>query len=468
VSLAAGLAIVALLVATGWGPAARQPASGVAGRLARAFAWGAAIVGLVQLALGVLGVRAGLAAPLVLGGAGLAAAWRGRGTARRARVDEARSGLVAPRALWTVALACLLVGASATAGLPLRADGRTFWAPKARELSRVPAAEAPMLRDPTRLAMHRDYPLLVPALLAPAFGLAPDDAQAGPKLVLYAFVAAGAVLLVDRLGRGGARAQALALAFVTMPILVRTEVRESIAVAGYVDAPLALFVLMLVDAVDRWRMGALAGGASARPTPAVDRAGACLFGAACVATKLEGATALAVVATAWALAGPRRLPVLGVVAAAIVLASPSIALVQGVPADNAIVERGWLTDPSVWTARIVPVVAGLLGLLVDASRFALLPLLLVTCWPRGPRRAFCSWMALGLLAVMALAYVGTTMHVGRHVYTSAHRLAFQWLPALVLLAGLAARDEGAGATTGEAASAAPGGGPPAGEDPARA
>lgn len=460
-----GLLLVALAVAAGWVPARGQPCDGPAARLARAFAWGAALIGLVQLLLGWLGVRATLAVPLALGVLLPAAAWLAgarrasraggaqAGVVRAGRVTRdarvratavALPGLVSPRALGIVASACLLVGASATAGLPFRTDGSTFWAPKARELSRVAADETPMLRDPTRLAMHRDYPLLVPALLAPAFGIPPQDAQAGPKLMLYASVAAIALLLADRLGRGGARAQALALAFVTMPCLVRTEVRESIAVAGFVDAPLALFVLMAVDAIQRVR--------TSRLPARLDVIAAGVFGGALVATKLEGATALAILLAAWALCGPRRAAIAVVAPLALLLAAPSLALVHDVASDGAIVEARWLLDPAMWGARAVPVLAGLLGLLVDASRFGTLGLLLLLCWPRGPGRAFATWVALGFLAVMALAYVGTTMHVGRHVYTSAHRLAFQFLPALVLLAGLSARDAASRAAAGDAAS----------------
>ncbi|HZJ72782.1 MAG TPA: hypothetical protein VFF36_17730, partial [Planctomycetota bacterium] len=49
-------------------------------------------------------------------------------------------------------------------------------------------------------------------------------------------------------------------------------------------------------------------------------------------------------------------------------------------------------------------------------------------------RTLALWMLAGALLFLATAYLATGMIPVRHIYTSAHRLAWHWLPALLLLA----------------------------------
>jgi hypothetical protein len=458
-SLAVGTALVALLALGGWWPMRRLAGplvgSSRTGRLALATALGAAITGLVQLVVViVVGWPATVGVPVVLAALSTLAALRDRshdaapGDASRAARDTtdpaaAPGGGPANGAacddvpppggdeasserlrflLARLLLLVAVVGSAAAVGLPFRSDGSKFWAPKARELAEVSAREAPTLHDPLRLGFHRDYPLLVPVLLAPAFGLGPPDGAAGPKLVLHALQLALLVLAASLLARRGDEGVLFAIVFVSMPLLTATVVRESSVSGGFVDGVLALWLLLLVHAADRLRRGV--GGAG-------DRVLAALTGAALVGTKLEGLVALGIVALAWLLAGPRRRDAWIVVAAALLVSVPTLWLRTQVAGDAPIVDPSLWLDGANLRARLLPLVLGLGGTLLDVTSFGLLPLLLLLRI-RGLDR-FGVWVVLGVAAFLLLVYGATTMHLGRHLYTSLHRLTFQWLPAVTLL-----------------------------------
>jgi hypothetical protein len=419
VSLLAGALSVALLVAAGWWPMRRLlpwlAGRGLVGRLSVACACGAAATGLLQVALGATGVAAGWLAAALLAIASLAAGLRVR--------VEAPPDAPLPRVVAALLLLVALVGTGASVGTPFRSDGSKFWAPKARELARVGASAAPSLHDPTRLAVHREYPLLVPSLLAPAFAASPPDATAGPKLVLAALQLALLGVAAALLRRRGAGGVLLLAAVVAAPLLVSLDVRESAAAGGYADGADALLLLLVVACVDRLRRGA-DGGALA---------GAALFGAALLSCKLEGAVELGLVLVAWLLCGPRRAGAVAVAAAALLLASPSFVIRAGVAPDEPGFAAAHLPDGSNLVARGLPVAAGVGGLLTDASCLGLLPALLLARLARGRSRF--AWLLVGGAAAFLFAsYLCTTMDALRHIQTSEHRLAWHWLPALALLA----------------------------------
>jgi hypothetical protein len=326
------------------------------------------------------------------------------------------------------------VSIGAAVGTPFSADGVRIWSAKSRDLALDGASLAPSLHDPDRFGVHRAYPLLVPALLAPAFAWSGPDAAAGPKLVLAALNAAIIGVACALLRRSGPRGLGLLAALVTVPILASLEVRESAVSGGYADSTDALFLLLAVVGLQRLQ-------AADRPgQPALLMA---VAGAALISTKLEGGAELLIALTAAFLAGWRRAWALGGAALAVLLATPTFVIKAGVVAGDEGFDLALLLEPQALLARAVPVATGLFGLAIDASSFGLLPLLLLA-WllPRVPPsapapqralRAFTLWTVAGALGFLALAYLTTGMVPGRHIYTSAHRLAWHWLPALTWL-----------------------------------
>lgn len=439
-SLVAGVVVLLLMLATGAWPAARLgrhvAGPGWIGRLSLALALGAAITGLVQLALSLLGVPAGLgtaAALAVVSLAGFRFAAPGccvvAGSAGATEPLAGTPGL--PLTSWLLAVA--LVSTVVAVGLPFSGDGSKFWAPKARDLAEHSALNAPSIADETRLGFHRGYPLLVPSLMAPAFAHSPLDGSAGAKLVLHGLGLALLGLITTLLAACGRNGRWLAAALLAMPALVLPEVRESLFAGGYVDAADALFLLLLVDAVDRLRRDAARAG---------DALLAALAGAALLSTKFEGAVELGIVVCAWLLAGPLRgrplLRLLGVVA---VLSIPTVWLSALAPADPTISNPALLLQGDVVWGRALPVAVAFAGLLVDTSALGLAPLAILACaLVARPRWGFGLLLLLGCLAFLALVYLSTTMHVGRHLHTSLHRLVLHWLPAFALLAARRAGD----------------------------
>jgi hypothetical protein len=433
-SLWVGALFVLSMTAAGWWPMLRL-AGAWAGpsRLERgsvALALGAAATGLCQLALSAAGVPSAAVVPATLAAASLL-------LCRFAPGEVQPAEPAAPLAAWVrvLLLAVALVSLGAAIGAPFSADGVRIWAAKSRDLALAGASEAPSLHDPERFGVHRRYPLLVPSLLAPVFAHAPPDAAAGPKLVLAALNLALVGVLSALLRRCGPRGLALLPAAASAPFLLNLEVRESAVAGGYADSTDALFLLLVVAALLRLR-------SEVRPARALLLLG--LTGAALLSTKLEGGVELLIALAAATLAGGRRGAVLGGGALALLLSAPTLLIRAGVAAGDEGFDLSSLIEIPVLLARAVPVASGLAGLLVDASSFALLPALLLL-WllqraPDGPPtaqqravRAFGLWVIAGALAFLAVAYLTTWMIPSRHVYTSAHRLAWHWLPALAVV-----------------------------------
>ena len=436
-SLLVGAAVVLLLVAAGWWPM-RRLGAGIAGpglveRAALALALGAAATGLAQVLVSACGrpatawVPAGLAAlSLLLCRLAPAPEWPA--------ADELPATPL-PRLLMLLLVLVALVSVGAAVGTPFSADGVRIWAAKARDLAASGASEAPSLHDPDRFGVHRRYPLLVPALLAPVFAWSGPEAAAGPKLVLAALNLALLGVASGLLRRRGPLGLALLAALAAAPLLAGLEVRESAVSGGYADSTDALFLLLVVAGLLRLRSAGQPGRTVAFLA---------LAGAALISTKLEGAVELLVVLTAALLAGGPRVRVLAAAALALLLAAPTFVIQAGVVGGESGFDPALLRDGPALVARALPVAAGLAGAALDASSFALLPLLLIavllrrTPAPAAPAqreaRALALWMLAGALAFMAVAYLTTGMIPSRHIHTSAHRLVWHWLPALTLLA----------------------------------
>lgn len=430
-SLAVGVGIVLLQLAIGWWPATRLGASLVGDRIGRmglALILGGAITGVVQVAVLACDRPATIAVPAALAVGSLLGL-----LLTRSRPAVGRAAPPLPRLLLALLGVVLVLSTSAAVGLPFTSDGTKFWAPRARELMQTGALSAPSLHDDSRLAFHRDYPLLVPALLAPAFAHSPPDAMTGPKLVLHSALIGMLLLVCSRLGAAGRRGWWLAAALLVVPAWTKVEVRESAVAAGYVDATLAGLLVVLVLCVEALR----SPGVTRRAAPLLL---GCLSAGALASTKLEGGVAALIVLVAWGLSRPRDLGrVALLLTGAAVISAPTWYLRTVVlPGESALVME-FLTDPTQLLARSLPVLAGVGGRLLDTSAFGLLPLLLLalggTALARdGVRRhAFIVWLVLGVAGFLLVAYLGTSMTVDRHIYTSCHRLVLQWLPALALL-----------------------------------
>ncbi|RKY18966.1 MAG: hypothetical protein DRQ55_11885, partial [Planctomycetota bacterium] len=344
-SLAVGLIFSLALVACGWWPMRRWGAhwsdSPWWSRAALAAALGVVFTGYVQWTLSLLGVATGPWPPLLLAllsltatrarwglgaGDGQALTQPGQrgvpGTAETHAPAEARaqqaespgpadaqrtespaeSAEASPspwgqRALVCVVLGLALVSAGVGLSQPFMGDGSKFWAMRARELAHDPVLSVPSLTDADRAGFHPNYPLLVPLVLAPVFAWSPPDAAVGPKLVLQLLALSLLALLARLLWPLGAAGRWALVAFASMPGWTSLDVREGFVSGGYVDVTCALFLLLLVEGVDRLRQ------------ERVGRQGImlCVLAAGgLVSTKLEGGVELLIVALAWILAGPLR------------------------------------------------------------------------------------------------------------------------------------------------------------------
>jgi hypothetical protein len=159
-----------------------------------------------------------------------------------------------------------------------------------------------------------------------------------------------------------------------------------------------------------------------------------------MSTKVEGAVELAIVLAAWVLCGPRHARLLPLAAGALALAVPTILLRAGVAPDEPGFEPARLLEGDVLVARFVPVAAGVARLALEASCLGLLPALLAVQLARSGQ-GFGRLIAAGAVAFLLLSYLATTMEAHRHMQTSAHRLAWHWLPALALLAAAGRAEE---------------------------
>ena len=415
-SLATGVFFFVCAVLTGWGPTRRfAPRDlGGLGRFAWSTAIGAALTGQVQVLLGACGVAAGQEVPIVLAVASTLWAWR------QGRVETRVDG---PLPSWVVAaFAVVVVVSSGVAlGLPFTSDGSKFWAPRAREMVEFGAIDMPTLHEEELVGFHRRYPLLVPAVMAPAFAGSPRDATSGPKVMLHLFTVALLAFATDRLGRRGPRGRALLVALLAMPTWTQLKIRESAVAAGYVDAVVALWLVLIVDEI-------LRDGASRRSLAVMAFAAGAAW-----ATKYEGIVTVIVLLLAWLLASPARWrSALTVVVGAALLAVPTVVIQQTSLPDASIVDLGLLTDVDMLFGRSVPVLVGFGARVLDVTAFGFLPLLLVVWLPAAWRderadaatRRLSIWLVLGVFGWFTTIYLLTTMNVGRHV---------NWLSYLLLI-----------------------------------
>ncbi len=430
-SLLTGIAAVALLALAGWWPSVRLvPVMAVGpwwARFSIALCLGAAIVGLVQIALSACGMPLGFTAPLILAAISVVLCR----VAPATETLEQSAVPAMPRLLACGLLTVALLGSLEAVGSPFRSDAMKFWMPKSRALATSGVTESPLFMEAGRLSFHRDYPLLVPSLLAPVFGVTALDAAAGPKMVLHSLQLALLGLAAFLLCRAGSRGRWLLALLVATPMFLRLEQRESMTTTGFVEAVPALFLLLLVAGVDRLRKGE---GNGADLIVAILAAGA--LGAA----KLEGQVAVLLVLGTWLLVGPQGRPAaFRVGVGALFLLGPTLWIQGQVASEVPAFRPGDLLDVEHLVTRGIPVAAGLFERFLDGSALGLLPLLLVG-WAiadakrEGMRQhAFSLVLVLGVAAFLMSVYLATTMHPGRHIHTSAHRLIFQWLPAFAFL-----------------------------------
>ncbi|GJM21707.1 MAG: hypothetical protein DHS20C15_16220 [Planctomycetota bacterium] len=455
--LAAGGLVLALLLVLGWGPSARSFAarrSGLAERVARALAWGAALWGLCGFALNVAGFAVSVWQLAVFSASSALLCGLARALSRNApeqpapeRPSPASPAHVSPahaplgpkqspspstarvgRLATLLLLPVLLIALASTLGQPLCGDGSKFWLPKAYDSLNAGVPDTPALQDSEHLGFHRNYPLLGPVLLAPALQLAAPDNHLAAKTVLAGLHVALLVLLVLLLKREGAAGAWLALLAVAMPVWLSADAAASPGAGGLMDGVLALFLLLLVDAVDALRR---------RGCPSVHDAALWIAALACI--KLEGGVAAALVLGVALLVGPRREAWWAVLLPLLATVMLLGVFLLSVPASPPITKLELLRDPSNLAVRVPVLLTGFVGVLTDAARFGLLPLgLLTLALSRPGRRAGFAWLLLlGVAAFLSCVYLSTTMHLGRHLETSAHRLALQWLPAFALLAARA-------------------------------
>lgn len=185
-------------------------------------------------------------------------------------------------------------------------DAWAQWTPKAQALVELDGLDADVFGNPAYVDWHPDYPLLVPALEAFAFrfGVGVRAIHLEFWLLLATFAVSLIELLRPRVGP--LLAWSAVLAIVWSP-KIGAEVLSANA-----DAPLAVFLVLA--AVGAWLW------VSERSTAALGLVG--VFGAAALATKLEGVIELAIVlavALALALRHSRRCALLLAGAGAVTL-----------------------------------------------------------------------------------------------------------------------------------------------------
>jgi hypothetical protein len=390
--LAAGAGVTRALGA--W----RRPGE-LAAVLATSFLAGAAAFGVVAQLLYVLGFSLSTLQTLVVCGLlASAAALRlapPSALGRRERLT---------RLEWVAALliaAPLILLAVDAAYQPLSSwDAWTQWTPKARALVELDGLDSEVFASPAYGHWHPDYPLLVPALEAFAFrfGVGVRVVHLEFWILLAAFAVSLIELLRPRVGP--------LLTWSAVLAIVWTPKVGFEAVSGNADMPLAVFLVLAAVAAWLW--------VSERSTAALGLVG--VFGAAALATKLEGAIELAIilaVALVLAFRQSRR-------RALLLAAAGAVTLVGLVP------WRLWtiLTDaPAAYSAgSIVDTLQA-----VEPNRVPISSLLLL-------RQLFDPevWLLLVPLAMCALAVVGVGVRRDRRALTVAVSAA------LLLVVGITA------------------------------
>lgn len=254
--------------------------------LATSFLAGVAAFGVAAQLLYVLGFSVSAAQALVL--CALLAS-----TAALSRLPASALGGRAPftRLEWVAALLVagpLLLLAVDAVYQPLASwDAWAQWTPKAQALVELDGLDTAVFGNPAYADWHPDYPLLVPALEAFAFrfGVGVRVIHLEFWLLLAAFAVSLLELLRPRVGR--------LLAWSAVLAIVWTPKIGAEALSANADAPLAVFVVLTAVAAWLW--------VSEGSTAGLGLVG--VFGAAALATKLEGVIEVAIVlAVALALA----------------------------------------------------------------------------------------------------------------------------------------------------------------------
>lgn len=160
-------------------------------------------------------------------------------------------------------------------------DAWTQWTPKAQALVKLDGLDSAVFANPAYADWHPDYPLLVPALEAFAFrfGVGVRVVHLEFWLLFAAFAVSLIELLRPRVGPLLAWSAVLAIAW--------TPKIGAEALSGNADMPLAVFLVLA--AVTAWLW------VSEQSMAALGLVG--VFGAATLATKLEGVVELGIVLT---------------------------------------------------------------------------------------------------------------------------------------------------------------------------
>jgi len=246
--------------------------------VATSFLAGAAVFGVLAQLLYVLGFS--LSVPQTLAICGLLAA---AGSLRVLPASPLAGQPLPSRREWVaaalVAIPLILLAVDAVYQPLSSWDAWTHWTPKARALVELDGLDRSYFASPPYGHWHPDYPLLVPSLEAVAFrfGVGVRVAQLEFWFLLAAFAVALVELLRPRVGPLLTWAAALAL--------VWTPKLGAEALSANADMPLAIFLVLAAVAAWLW--------ISEGSMPALGLVA--VFGAAAVATKLEGVIEVAIV-----------------------------------------------------------------------------------------------------------------------------------------------------------------------------
>ena len=381
-----------------------------------AYLAGAAIVGVLGSGLLVLGLALTRWQIVLLCGAILAAGLARRGALRQP-VRTRTGGWTRLLPIGTfLALGILAVDLAVQ---PLWTDDAwSIWAAKASSIVALGGLDPSLLASAS--VFNADYPLLVPVLelVALRFCGVPNELvplQLG--LVFLAFPAALAALLRDR-----ARPVVLWTVVLAVALAPSLQIQTASAVA---DVPLAVFFALAGVAGWRWvedGEGAMLGLAVA-------------FGAAAVATKVEGAVFVVLLVVALGVAALRRgRPLRGLVAAALAIAASALpwAVWSRVhDLGNAYSDAGGARDVDLVAAldRVPRAAFAIVRELADPSSWLALALLaagaaLLALGRPGSRGAalFTCFVGLASLAALVGVYSTTPLDFEYHLATSVRRV----------------------------------------------
>jgi hypothetical protein len=429
--LAAGVLLPGYAVLCLIAPGRRLPAAHFAGLV---LALGAGTTSTALFLLSLAGLRPGSAAVGGICAAALLAlgalAWRGELARGEAPSPPPRPHEWALAALPVLACAWLLADALR---VPLHnIDAVAIWGLKAKLLAHETLRASPYFHDPTQSYSHQDYPLLVPLLMAAAYGLRGAFDEPLGKLVHVGIFVALLLLLHAGVRRSLSRTASLLLLvlFALSPPLLGQ------AAAGLADPALMLFYTGSLIALLAW----LETGAAS------DLRIGCVLTAFLVFTKNEGMALAALNLAVFALAtlcsrGERSVRALGGHAALALLPMlPWLAFRAGLPKTHE--NYGALLHPARvldQLDRLPEIVGGLGRTLADLRLWGGLWWLLPLAWllaGRERRSRAAAVLAACLaahLATYVLIFVVTPWDVRVLLEAKAYALLLQASPALVLL-----------------------------------